>query len=106
MVLRWRASRAEAPLLACFNRIFDKLVFKRLKSFIDERKIICSSQYGFRQGHSTEHAILDIVNAIQSNMDTGKFSCGVFVDLKKAFDTVDHSILLQKLAHYGYWGVN
>ena len=92
-------------LLSCFNRIFEKLVFKRLKSFIDERKIICSSQYGFRQGHSTEHAILDIVNAIQSNMDAGKFSCGVFVDLKKAFDTVDHSILLQKLAHYGFRGL-
>ena len=92
-------------LLSCFNRIFEKLVFKRLKSFIDERKIISSSQYGFRQGHSTEHAILDIVNAIQSNMDAGKFSCGVFVDLKKAFDTVDHGILLKKLAHYGFRGL-
>ena len=50
-------------LLSCFNRIFEKLV-----SFIDERKIISSSQYAFRQGHSTEHAILDIVNAIQSNI--------------------------------------
>ena len=85
-------------LLSCFNRIFEKLVFKRLKSFIEERKIINSSQYGLRQGHSTEHAILDIVHAIQSNMDAGKFSCGVFVDLKKAFDTVDHGILQQKLA--------
>ena len=85
-------------LLSCFNRIFGKLVFKRLKSFIDESKIISSLQYGFTQGHSTEHAILDIVNAIQSNMDTGKFSCGVVVDLKKAFDTVDHGILLQKFS--------
>lgn len=92
-------------LLSCFNRIFEKLVFKRLKSFIDERKIIISSlQYGFRQGYSTEHTILDIVNGIQSNMDVGKFSCGALVDLKKAFDTVDHGILLQKLAHYGFRG--
>ena len=67
-------------LLPCFNRIFEKLVFKRLKSFVDERKIVSSSQYGSRQGHSTEHTILDIVNAIQSNMNAGKFSCGVFVD--------------------------
>ena len=45
------------------------------------------SQYGFRQGHSTEHLILDIVSRIQSNGDAGAFSCGVFIDLKNAFDT-------------------
>ena len=66
-------------LLSCFNRIFEKLAFERLKSLIDERKTISSSQYGFRQGHSTGYAILDIVNVIQSNRDAGKFSCGVFV---------------------------
>ena len=92
-------------LLPCFNRIFEKLVFKRLKSFVDERKIVSSSQYGFRQGHSTEQTILDIVNAIQSNMNAGKFSCGVFVDLKKVFDTVSYGILLQKLAHCGFRGL-
>ena len=59
-------------LLSCFNRIFEKLVFKRLKSFIDERNYMFFTIW------------LDIVNAIQSNMDAGKFSCGVFVDLKKA----------------------
>ena len=46
-----------------------------MKEFIDKNNILCTSQYGFRQGHSTEHAILDIVNAIQSNMDKGAFSC-------------------------------
>ena len=68
-------------------------------------KVSISSCDGFRQGHSTEHAIFDIVNAIQPNMDAGKFSCGVFVDLKKAFNTVDHGILLKKLAHYGFRGL-
>ena len=60
-----------------------------MKSFIEEENILCTSQYGFRQGHSTEHAILDIVNRMQSNMDAGVFSCGVFIELKNAFDTID-----------------
>ena len=57
-------------------------------------------QYGFRKGHSTQHAILDIVNAIQANMNQLIYSCGQFIYLKWAFDTVDHNILLEKLNFY------
>ena len=53
----------------------------------------------------TEHAILDIINQIENNMDNKMYSCGIFIDLKKAFDRVDHLILLQKLDHYGVCGV-
>ena len=64
-----------------------------------------SAQYWFREGFSTEHAIVDIVSAIQSNMDKLLFTCRIFIDLKKAFDTVDHQILLNKLNHYGLRGI-
>ncbi|CAB4028715.1 Hypothetical predicted protein, partial [Paramuricea clavata] len=61
--------------------------------------------YGFRKNHSTQHAIIDIVDKICKNMESKKFTCGIFIDLKKVFDTVDHSILLTKLNHYGISGL-
>lgn len=82
-------------LLSIFNRIFEKLVYKRLKSFLEVNDVFYESQYGFREKHSTQHAILDIVNKIQDNMDKGMYSCGIFIDLKKAFDTVNHTLLLK-----------
>ena len=84
-------------LLSIFNRIFEKLVYKRLKSFLEVNDVFYKSQYGFREKHSTQHAILDIVNKIQINMDKGMYSCGIFIDLKKAFDTVNHTLLLKQI---------
>ena len=67
--------------------------------------IFNESQYGFSEHRSTDHAILATVNKIQSYLDKGMFSYGVFIDVQKAFDTVDHPILLQKLFHYGIRGI-
>ena len=75
-------------LLSIFDRIFEKVMYKRMMHFINVKNILFSAQYGFREGFSTEHAIVDIVTAIQSNMDKPLFTCGIFIDLKKAFDTV------------------
>ena len=92
-------------LLSSFNRVFEKIIYKRLTSYIEKYDLLNSSQYGFHKGYSTQHAILDIVNDIQSNMNQHLFSCGEFFDLKKAFNTVDPDVLLHKLNHHGFHGI-
>ena len=92
-------------LLSNFNIVFDKVIHNRLTSYIQKHELLYSSQYVFRKEHSTQHAILDIANDIQTKMNQRLLSCGVFIDLKKAFDTIDHDILLDKLNHYGFRGL-
>jgi hypothetical protein len=80
-------------------------MYKRLISYIDKFNILYSKQFGFWEKHSTERAILSIIDKIEHAVEDGKFSCGIFLDVSIAFDTVKHPIPLQKQAHYGIRGV-
>ena len=91
-------------LLSNINKIFEKLIYERVYSFLTEQNSFYELQFGFRNKHSTAHALFSLTEQIRKALDNNSFACGIFIDLKKAFDTVDHTILLSKLKHYGISG--
>ena len=90
--------------LPIFGKIFEKIIYSRLYSFLSSQGILHDSQFGFRKGHSTSHALNYSVHHIKQSLKSGDHVLGIFIDLSKAFDTLDHSILLQKLSMYGIRG--
>ena len=88
-------------LLSNLVKIIEKLMHKRLMGFLNDQKVLYKKQFGFQKKFSTAHAVISLIENIKKAIDNKMFVCGVFVDLQKAFDTVDHNILLHKLSHYG-----
>ena len=88
-------------LLSSLSKIIEKYVFDQLYSYFETNKLFFSSQYGYRKHHSTDYACVELVDKIMHDLDEGETPICFFLDLSKAFDTLDHDILLAKLKYYG-----
>ena len=92
-------------VLPAFSKITEKIVYKRLYKYISDNSILHQNQFGFREKLSKSMALLELIDKLSEAVDDKLTTIGVFIDLAKAFDTVDHGILLRKLQHYGIRGI-
>ena len=92
-------------LLSIFSKIYEKAMYSRIVDFLETHKILYDKQFGFRKNHSAFMAHMLLIDTLIEALQNQEFVIGVFLDFSKAFDTVDHSILLTKLCHYGIRGV-
>jgi hypothetical protein len=92
-------------VLPIFSKILEKIMYRRVITYFENNKFLTGKQYGFREKHSTYMALIELIDRITEELDNKKFSLGIFIDLSKAFDTIDHKILLDKLQLYGIRGI-
>ena len=83
-----------------------KIIYNRTIAHLDKYKLLNNAQYGFRPGHSCEHGLIDLYDVLLNNLQNNSHSFGIFLDLSKAFDLIDHKILLNKLSYFGIRGIS
>ena len=87
------------------SKVVEKVVYERVYHFLVKTGQICETQYGFRPKHSCEHAVAQVIGIALKNLECNKKTIAVMLDLSKAFDTIDHKIMVQKLELFGVRGV-
>ena len=92
-------------VLSPFAKILERLVYNQLSHFLEKENILFKHQFGFRKNYSTEQAILELTDNLKMKIDDNEAICSIFLDLSKAFDTLNNQILLRKLYRYGIRGV-
>ena len=91
-------------VLSCFSKMLEKIVYSTTVTFLNKYNLLCKNQYGFRPGYSTYLALIDLTNKVVKAFEDNAYVVGLFLNISKAFDTINHDILLDKLSYYGIRG--